>query len=445
VQYAIDVSWPKNCKEPYWIKDIETEGMMTTTRGCSYVSVKCYDWVGPDDVESIYIDTYPFTGGLTPMEHNMGTYEWEALILNSFQTTIGEYECLIQATSYDSTLKLYDYVTIVVEEPTLDSPFQGGAYNSVTLMPVEEATVTTSDGQEFFTGTTDICGVYALDDVPEGKRVISFAKPYYQTIHYSSLYEGEPLVVDGIMIPVMDDPPPLPEVTINEPFIKWEFGEASVTGTIENLDYQAAVMCHNHEEYLMQVDEFTGEYQYDVQLTPGLNYIRIRATNATGSVFSEEKIVDYGTADYPFKLVLTWDTITDQDFHGWDPNFNHCYYIDQDWPTMFLDVDIIMQGYGPETITGLDVVPGRYYFAVNYYLEHDQSGDTMNTVDVTVNPGTIYVDHQVFQHTLSYGNMNDDYPIYGDTSSWWRVCDIVIDDNYICYIEDPDTDTALYE
>jgi len=181
-----------------------------------------------------------------------------------------------------------------------------------------------------------------------------------------------------------------------------------------------------------------------VTLSPGMNYIRIRATNATGSVFSEEKTVNYVLVDYPFKLTLTWDKLNDQDLHGWDPDFTHCYYFDMDQPTMFLDVDIISEGYGPETITAKDeIYPGRYYFAVNYFSEHDESGDTLNTVDVIVNPGTVYQDTDVFHHTLNYGNYDGGYPIYGDTESWWRICDIVIDDNLICHIEEADTGVGL--
>lgn len=443
VLYAIDASWPSSCKEPYWIRDIETEGIMTTQRGCAYLTLKAYDWNGCDDVESVVVDTYPFDGSFTEFEQVPGTNEWHALILNSFQTTVGVYDLLIAARSYDSPLSLYDYVTIEVIEPVNDDPYQGTVIDSMTSMPVEEAMVITSDGMDFFIAPTDMCGVYELPDVPEGKRVISFAKPYYITSHTTTIYEGVPLLIDGNLQPTVLDPPPLPVANINDPFVDWEFGEASITGTVENLDYPTAVMCLNHEEYLIDVDELTGEFEYPVTLMPGMNYIRVRATNATGSVFSEEKTVNYILVDYPFKLTLTWDTLTDQDLHGWDPDFVHCYYDDMDITKMFLDVDIITEGYGPETITGTGIIPGRYYFAVNYYYEHAESGDTLNTVDVIVNPGTAYQETEVFQHTLNYGNSNEGYPVYGDTASWWRVCDIVIDDNLICHIEPADTSVGL--
>ena len=446
VTYAIDISWPKNCKEPFWIKDIGLAGKMTPKRGCVLLSLKCYDWNGADDVESVEADTTPLNGNLTSLEHKPGTNDWDALILNSYQATVGEYECLIQAKSYDSPLYLYDYVTIEVTEPVDDSAYQGVAYDNVSDAPLEEATITTSDGKALYTADTDECGVYALDNVPQGKRVITFSKPYYITTHYSTLYEGQPIELDGYLEPTPDAPPPLPEVSIAEPDVDYEFGEASVTGTVENLDCSAAVICVNQQEYLLAVDEMTHEYFYIVVLEPGINVIRVRATNATGSIFSDEKYIDNGQPEYPFQVKLTWDKINDQDLHGWDPDFQHCYYLYMDIPTMSLDIDIIDEGYGPEHITAADAaIPGRYYFAVNYYLEHYDYGPTICTVDIILNPGTAWEEKHTFQHTLNYGDENSGYPIYSDNDSWWRVCDIVLDDDLKATWEAPDTSVALWE
>ncbi len=445
VTYAIDVSWPKNCQEPFWIKDVEVEGEMTPNRGCAFLSLKCFDWNGTEDIESVEVDTYSFSGNITSLEHESGTYNWSGLILNSFQTTVGDYECLISAKSYDSALYLYDYVTLSVVEDQLNCPYQGTVHDNDSGSKADGATVTTSDGTQFYTAIADKCGDYELPDVPEGKRVLSFSKAYYITSHYSTIYEGDPLLVDGYMTGTFESPPPLPEVTIDDPEVDYDFGEASITGIIENLDYPAAVIVINHQEYLMEVDPYTHAYFYSAVLNPGPNVVRVRATNATGSVFSDEKYIEIGQAEYPFRVKLTWDKVNDQDLHGWDPDFQHVYFLNMEIPTMDLDIDIITAGYGPEHITGSEVIPGRYYFAVDYYLEHDESGPTNCTVDVLLNPGTIFEEEQSFQHVLLYGDTNDGYPVTGDTDSWWRVCDIVLDDNLVATLETPDTSVELWE
>lgn len=140
----------------------------------------------------------------------------------------------------------------------------------------------------------------------------------------------------------------------------------------------------------------------------------------------------------PFRVTLTWERANDIDLHVFvRPSF-HSYYGHKAIDIGELDVDDI-DGYGPEHFTAHSRITGTYYVAANYYSALDDAGDTPTHVQVeTRNAVKTYG-----PHWLRNANANSGYPIRGNTSSWWRVCDIQVYSDGTTTVGSPDTTVSL--
>lgn len=145
-----------------------------------------------------------------------------------------------------------------------------------------------------------------------------------------------------------------------------------------------------------------------------------------------------GSGVDPFRVTLTWEASNDIDLHVFARPSAHSYYGHKAIPIGELDVDDI-DGYGPEHFTARSRIPGTYYVAANYYSDQNYSGSTQLHVQVeTRNSVKTYG-----PHTLRSANTNHGYPIRGNTSSWWRVCDIQVYSDGRTEVRSPDTTVAL--
>jgi len=117
ITYAVDASWPGNCREPYSIDNFIQETDLYNYQGSKcMVSVDVYDWqndvnavqiFAPDIENSFYINMYHSTGNT-----------WTAEVTNDMNDiTVGDHNALIIATSQNSgEISLVDMVTIKVTE-----------------------------------------------------------------------------------------------------------------------------------------------------------------------------------------------------------------------------------------------------------------------------------------------------------------------------------------
>ncbi len=109
----VEASWPGHCGEPFEIGNIAASGHLHPITTAS-VDISCdvLDW--QDDVDSVAVDTTPFTGGMTELVNTSGN-KWEAEIFNDLQAPLGDYPCWIHAHSPAAAHEdLYNKIVIQV-------------------------------------------------------------------------------------------------------------------------------------------------------------------------------------------------------------------------------------------------------------------------------------------------------------------------------------------
>ena len=113
VQFAIDVSYPGNCVEPYSIENFQQDTLYSYTGAEANFEVDILDWQG--DVSEVYIHCPEITAEqLTSFSHVNGD-TWGTNIVNNTGVSAGEYKGWILGRSSGSgDLALYENVTVVV-------------------------------------------------------------------------------------------------------------------------------------------------------------------------------------------------------------------------------------------------------------------------------------------------------------------------------------------
>ncbi len=123
ITFAVDASWPGNCKEPYAIEKLSQTVLYNHFGASAEIRVDVYDW--QDDVISVELKeadpwTDIFMGYTIILTHEGGT-AWLAVIHNKDEVPPGEYEVKVVAESADSPQLLTQrYINITV---TGDSTF----------------------------------------------------------------------------------------------------------------------------------------------------------------------------------------------------------------------------------------------------------------------------------------------------------------------------------
>lgn len=100
ITFAVDASWPGNCKEPYMIDNYQQDEIQDYPGAEGLVSVTVLDW--QDNVDSVTLSAPEITGLPFVEMEPVGDDVWEAVVVNTEGAGYGEYEAMICATSEDS-------------------------------------------------------------------------------------------------------------------------------------------------------------------------------------------------------------------------------------------------------------------------------------------------------------------------------------------------------
>ncbi len=119
ITFAVDASWPGNCKEPYAIENFLQENEIYEIQ---YYGTDIYidvlDW--QDDVTEVILYSEEFTDDPAENLTNTGGNTWKTYVYNHDLHSPGEYPVLLEAISENPGVQsLYQYVTITVSESPL--------------------------------------------------------------------------------------------------------------------------------------------------------------------------------------------------------------------------------------------------------------------------------------------------------------------------------------
>ena len=122
ITFAVDASWPGNCKEPYAFENFIQDDIFNIVGSSGSISIDVLDW--QDDVDSVILEAPEFTGeASTPMTHTGGN-TWSVELVNSNGLLSGTYPAKITVTSTNSgELALYNIIDITISDAVpIDEP-----------------------------------------------------------------------------------------------------------------------------------------------------------------------------------------------------------------------------------------------------------------------------------------------------------------------------------
>jgi len=116
--FAVDVSWPGNCKEPYGIENFLQAGVLYDySTAAVEIQIDVFDW--QDDVTEVSIYAPELTGEPFSSFTFTGGNTWSTELVNTNAVEAGEYQYLIAAqSSIQDVNTLYKYCTIEITEYT---------------------------------------------------------------------------------------------------------------------------------------------------------------------------------------------------------------------------------------------------------------------------------------------------------------------------------------
>jgi len=281
--------------------------------------------------------------------------------------------------------------------------------------------VMTTDGTNIWSTSTDAAGYYLLPGVTPGSRVIAFYGTGWISKYVGMVVGANGVKADVTLDPQTPSPATKPGQNLNAPAVNQINGTADVTGSLTNLDVEHAVIIINGSASLLTT--VNGNLNAVAVLQPGANILHIWVVNAAGSTLSNSFVANWTPSNSVFfRVTLTWDGTGDIDLHTWDPNGQHSLYNSKLIPTGLLDVDNTVVD-GPENFTCTTLTNGRFRIGVNSYNSPQRNA----TVQVSVLSGPNIGQRYTFGPYLFRGsNWNEGYPIIGNTASWWRPCDILV-------------------
>lgn len=133
-----------------------------------------------------------------------------------------------------------------------------------------------------------------------------------------------------------------------------------IEGTVTDFDGNRATLVINGIPQTIPV--YSGRFSLEAIVAPGSNLIEVKIGNIGDRVSFFARVPPRDV-----KIVLTWDTPTDVDLWVIDPKGEKCFYSHKTTASGGnLDMDITA-GYGPETFTMEQALPGSYSVQVQYY------------------------------------------------------------------------------
>ncbi len=141
ITFAVDASWPGNCKEPYTINNFtQVDDLFDFEGAYATLTVDVLDW--QDDVSKVTLVATDITGqSFTPFAYDSGN-TWTLELVNNATAPAGDYELRIIADSTDSPgTPLYDYVSVTIThavQPNItgidpDNGISGYSYDDVNI------------------------------------------------------------------------------------------------------------------------------------------------------------------------------------------------------------------------------------------------------------------------------------------------------------------------
>jgi hypothetical protein len=117
IKYAVDVSWPHNCQEPWKIGEFVLDGVFYESTPDMNFTLDVNDH--QDDVSEVTLEAPPEWIGPTPILTKVDADTWTGTFNNCSNNPPGRYQFYVTAKSYDSStppqpLYLYKYVTLIV-------------------------------------------------------------------------------------------------------------------------------------------------------------------------------------------------------------------------------------------------------------------------------------------------------------------------------------------
>ena len=313
------------------------------------------------------------------------------------------------------------------------SPSTGGITGRVTDGDGEGIAginVITMDGTSMWETVTDENGDYALASVANGSRVIGFYGHGWTSAYLGVVVSGLPVTGNMTLSPSEGTLEGAPSIDLDDPDVSESAGTATISGQILNADVENAVIVVNGSATLISTDG-SGNFSTTAILNPGDNTVYIWAVNRLGwSIAGPININFAPQGDLYFRVTLTWDGAGDIDLHNWDPNMAHSAYWNKVIPTGVLDLDNTDQD-GPENFTCTALANGRFRVAVNNY----SGGSRAATIRVSVFSGPNAGQTYAFgPYQLTQSNYEDGYPVTGNTASWWRPCDVLVNGSTISVV-----------
>jgi hypothetical protein len=167
VKFAIEVSYPTNCEEPYSIDNFQQTTLNNQPASSCSVEVDVYDW--QNDTASVYLYCPQITGGpLVPFTQTAPDH-WTGNLVNNASIAEGIYTGYIAA--FSSGIALYDRVQIVVQSLTPIWPYFGGDAKGRCLSAFNG---TTSDNIKWTYDDEPVCSAPSIG--PDGTIYCGFYK-----------------------------------------------------------------------------------------------------------------------------------------------------------------------------------------------------------------------------------------------------------------------------
>jgi hypothetical protein len=119
IKYAVDVSWPHNCQDPWKIGDLVLDDVFYESTPDMGFTLDVNDH--QDDVGQVTLEAPSGWMGPTPVLTKVDADTWTGTFNNCANNPPGQYSFYVTAKSYDSStppqpLYLYKYVTLTVSE-----------------------------------------------------------------------------------------------------------------------------------------------------------------------------------------------------------------------------------------------------------------------------------------------------------------------------------------
>jgi len=115
IKFAVDASWPGNCKEPYSIENFTQGKLFNTGVGNADITVDVLDW--QDDVSKVTLVAPQINGAsFTQFSHVSGS-TWHLFIKNSEMAPAGDYDLrVIAASPNPGDVTMYNFIKLTISQ-----------------------------------------------------------------------------------------------------------------------------------------------------------------------------------------------------------------------------------------------------------------------------------------------------------------------------------------